>query len=221
MIDFLYEMFILISIVVIIKFFNHLHRTYYMNGEVKADGSIVFNKNLIYEVFSVLILIFLNGTIFYFSIYKNKLYLLIVFLPFIFASVKGVFHILKNIKTQIIITDQIMTITNPNGEKFEIVPIQIDFDEVEEDEVWYRTKKRKYRIMEIKYGDNNNFFFNFKENNFVDYSMHIQKHCKKIYGEKIKVKDSIEEDLGLKEYGFFFSILTVIWIIYLTFKHYY
>ena len=75
--------------------------------------------------------------------------------------------------------------------------------------------------MEIKHSDNNNFFFNFKENNFVDYSMHIQKHCKKIYGEKIKVKDSIEEDLGLKEYGFFFSILTVIWIIYLTFKHYY
>jgi hypothetical protein len=190
-----------------------------MNGEVKADGSIVFNKNLIYEILSALIYILLIGTIFYFSIFKNKVYLLFVFVPFIFASFKGIFHILKNIKTQIIITDQIISITNPNGEKFEIVPKQIDFDEVEEEEVWYRTQKRKYRIMEIKYDDNNTFFFDFKENNFVDYSMHIQKHCKKIYGEKIKVNDSIEEDFGLKEYGFLFSILTVIWIIYLTFKH--
>lgn len=221
MIDFLYEMFILISIVVVFKFFNLLHRTYYMNGEVKEDGSIFFNKNIFYELFSVLIYIFLIGIVFYFSFYKNNVFLFIVFVPFIFASVKGIFHILKNIKTQIIITDQIISITNPNGEKFELVPMQIEFDEVEEDEVWYRSRKRKYRIMEIKHGDNNNFFFNFKENNFVDYSMHIQKHCKKIYGEKIKVKDSIEEDLGLKEYGLFFSILTVIWIIYLAFKHYY
>jgi hypothetical protein len=221
MINFLLELLVMISIVVIFKFINLLHRTYYMNGEVKDDGSIVFNKNIIYEVLSVLIHIFLIGTIFYFSIFNNKVYLFIVFVPFIFASVKGVFHILKNIKTQIIISHQIMTITNPNGEKFEIVPIQIEFDEVEEDEVWYRRRKRKYRIMEIEHGDSNILFFNFNENNFADYSIHIQKHCKKMYGQKIKVDECFKENFGLKEYGLLFSILTFIWIIYLTFKHLY
>ena len=44
--------------------------------------------------------------------------------------------------------------------------MQIEFDEAEKDEIWYRSRKRKYRIMEIKHGENNNFFFNFKESNF-------------------------------------------------------
>lgn len=221
MIEFLYEMFVFISIILVIKFINHLHRTYYMNGQVKEDGSIFFNKHFIYELLSILVYIGLMGGVLYYSIHKKNYYLLIAFVPFLFASVKAIFHILKNIKTQITITDQFISVTNPNGEKFDIVPIQIDFDEVEEEEVWYRSRKRKYRIMNIKYGDNKDYLFDFKENNFVDYSMHIQNQSKKTFGEKIQVNDSFKENIGLKEIGVLIAIISVIWVIYFTYKHFY
>ena len=114
-----------------------------------------------------------------------------------------------------------IAITKPNGEKIELIPNQIDFDVEEEDEVWYSTRKRKFRIMNINYGNNKEFWFNFKENNFVDYSMHIQNQCKDRFGERIKVNDNFKEEFGLKEYGLFATIVIIIWVIYFTVKHYY
>jgi hypothetical protein len=212
--DFFYEISIIITIGLVFRFVNEVHRKVYMNGEMKADGSKVFNKHIVYELFSVLTLLAILGLLIYVGHYEKKPAFFILFIILLFPFSKAVFHIVGNIRTEIIVMDDKMIITTGEGERTELAPTSIRFSVEEEDETWYRWRKLKHHCMSIRYGENQNYWFNFNTNNVVDYSGHLVQECKRRYDIDIDVEDGFVNEMGISELAVFLVIALIGWSIY-------
>lgn len=221
--SFFLEILLLLSFASIIRWVNALHIVYYMNGQKRKDGAMVYNKNLVYEIFSVMVYVFLVAGIIYFAFIKKYYYLLIAFFVFFIAAINAIFHILKNIRSEIIISDESITITTGEGVVKVVQPDKIFFTEVEDNQApWYQIRKKKDQCVDIKDTSGDGVFFNLTDNNLVDYKWHLIREFQKRYrGRAVINFDAEAEPMSALHWTILVLLLGVIWGIYFWSKQYF